>query len=138
MLKKSFIFIGLILVTIGIVLFAGSKNTKSEDQKTTVISPQEVKKSIDAKDKITIVDVRTPDEYKTGHIKNSVLLTLDTIEENARKVLPDKNKLLYVYCRSGVRSAKAVTQLQQLGYTNVHSIDGGLLAWQKSGYPVEK
>ncbi len=74
-----------------------------------------------------IVDVRREDEYSAGHIPGAVLLTMETISaESAAAVLPDKNQLILLYCRSGRRSKIAAKSLVDLGYTNVIEF-GGIL-----------
>ncbi len=74
-----------------------------------------------------IVDVRRDDEYKAGHIPGAVLLTMETISaETAAKVLPDKNQMILIYCRSGRRSKIAAQSLLDLGYTNLIEF-GGIL-----------
>ena len=77
-----------------------------------------------------IVDVRRDDEYKAGHIPGAVLLTMETItEETATKVLPDKNQMILIYCRSGRRSKIAAQNLLDLGYTNLIEF-GGILDYK--------
>lgn len=77
-----------------------------------------------------IVDVRHDDEYKAGHIPGAVLLTMETItEETAAKVLPDKNQMILIYCRSGRRSKIAAQTLLELGYTNLIEF-GGILDYK--------
>ena len=77
-----------------------------------------------------IVDVRRDDEYKAGHIPGAVLLTMETITaETAAKVLPDKNQMILIYCRSGRRSKIAAQNLLDLGYTNLIEI-GGILDYK--------
>ncbi len=77
-----------------------------------------------------IVDVRRDDEYKAGHIPGAVLLTMETItEETAAKVLPDKNQMILIYCRSGRRSKTAAQNLLDLGYTNLIEF-GGILDYK--------
>lgn len=74
-----------------------------------------------------LLDVRTPQEYREGHIpgsQNVPLQQLDKVEE----VTENKNTVLYVYCRSGARSRQAVSLLQAMGYTNVRNI-GGIAAY---------
>ena len=74
-----------------------------------------------------LLDVRTPQEYREGHIpgsQNVPLQQLDNIEE----VTENKDTVLYVYCRSGARSRQAVSLLKHMGYTNVHNI-GGIAAY---------
>ena len=74
-----------------------------------------------------IVDVRREDEYAAGHIPGAVLLTMESISaESAAAVLPDKNQLVLLYCRSGRRSKLAAKSLVDLGYTNVIEF-GGIL-----------
>ena len=74
-----------------------------------------------------LLDVRTPQEYREGHIpgsQNVPLQQLDKLEE----VTENKDTVLYVYCRSGARSRQAVSLLNHMGYTNVHNI-GGIAAY---------
>ena len=73
-------------------------------------------------------------EHELQRIPGSLLLPLDDINaESAARVLPDKNALTYVYCRSGVRSTAACEKLEALGYTNLYNL-GGLTTWP---YEVE-
>ena len=77
-----------------------------------------------------IVDVRRDDEYKAGHIPGAVLLTMETITaETAAKVLPHKNQMILIYCRSGKRSKIAAQNLLDLGYTNLIEF-GGILDYK--------
>ena len=77
-----------------------------------------------------IVDVRRNDEYKSGHIPGVVLLTMETITaETAAKVLPDKNQMILIYCRSGRRSKISAQNLLDLGYTNLIEF-GGILDYK--------
>ena len=74
-----------------------------------------------------LLDVRTPQEYREGHIpgsQNVPLQQLDKVEE----VTENKDTVLYVYCRSGARSRQAVSLLQAMGYANVRNI-GGIAAY---------
>ena len=74
-----------------------------------------------------LLDVRTPQEYREGHIpgsQNVPLQQLDKVEE----VTENKDTVLYVYCHSGTRSRQAISLLKHMGYTNVHNI-GGIAAY---------
>lgn len=76
-----------------------------------------------------VLDVRTPEEYASGHIVNARLLTLDAIDgQSAVEVAPDKTAPVLVYCRSGVRSAEAARKLAALGYEQVYDF-GGIIDW---------
>lgn len=70
-----------------------------------------------------LLDVRTPQEYKEGHIPGSRNIPLQTIS-NLSNLLKPKDIPLFIYCYSGSRSRQAVSQLQQMGYTNVRNIGG--------------
>lgn len=96
------------------------------------ISHIEAKKIIDENPNIGIVDVREEDELIEGYIENSILIPLDTIVYNAEKIIPDKNKTLLIYCRSGRRSAMAAEIFDSLGYKNIMDF-GGIMDW-----PFEK
>lgn len=80
-------------------------------------------------DEYAIVDVRTEEEYDSGHIKGAVLIPDYAIETITNKY--DKDKLLFVHCRSGARSRGAVNKLISMGYTNVYDV-GGII-----DYPYE-
>lgn len=86
---------------------------------------------------LVILDVRTPEEYAEGHIENSVNIDFnaDDFKTNINKL--DKNKTYLVYCRSGNRSKKAIAVMKELGFKEIYNI-GGIMDWQKEGYPVVK
>ena len=105
-----------------------TSSSSSDASGYTTISPAEAKGKIDAGG-VTIVDVRTQAEYDEGHIDGAVLVPLDTINGADILALPDKSAMLIVYCRTGVRSAKASAVLAEMGYTHVLNMDGGITAW---------
>ncbi len=90
-------------------------------------------------DGIQLLDVRTQEEWDEGHLKGAKMVTVTEKDflEKAKATLDPKKPVL-VYCRSGGRSAKAVKQLREAGFTTVYDMDGGITAWQKAGKPVEK
>jgi len=74
-----------------------------------------------------LLDVRTPQEYREGHIPGSKNIPLQTIDK-VDAVVENKDTTLYVYCYSGARSRQAASMLQHMGYTNVNNI-GGISAY---------
>tara|TARA_B100001057_G_scaffold257302_1_gene257552 strand:- start:5687 stop:6391 length:705 start_codon:yes stop_codon:yes gene_type:complete len=82
-----------------------------------------------------IIDVRTPDEFNKGHLKNS--LNVNWLDENFDENLNIFNKDLpvMVYCLSGGRSSKANERIKSLGFKNVYELDGGILEWRKNKLP---
>lgn len=77
---------------------------------------------------VTIVDVRTTAEYAEKHIPGAILVPVETIGLEPPQALPDKDAVLLVYCRTGVRSRQASDKLVMLGYTNVYDF-GGIVDW---------
>ena len=75
-------------------------------------------------DNAVLLDVRQADEFNAGHIDGAVLVPHDTITEKIGAGVPDKNIPVYVYCRSGRRSAIAVEAMRKLGYTNLTDLGG--------------
>ena len=92
------------------------------------ISAQQAKELMDADDSLVILDVRTQQEYDQAHIPGAILLPLDQVEERAQTVLPHKDQLILVYCRSGNRSKQASELLAAQGYVNVKEV-GGINDW---------
>ena len=92
------------------------------------ISAQDAKARIDSGDEVIIVDVRTEEEYESGHIPDAVLIPNETITNKKPEQLPDLDAEILVYCRSGNRSAQAAKKLIAMGYTNVYDF-GGILDW---------
>ena len=100
------------------------------------VTVEDVKKSIDTKEHCIVLDVRTSGEYARGRIEGSINVSVDTIESDIEKKVPDKGQRVYVYCLSGSRSVYAVDAMLKLGYTNVFDMEHGLLAWRAKYFPV--
>ena len=99
---------------------------------------REIKRRLDAREKVTLIDVREDNEWAHGHLPGAVHLGKGIIERDIEQAFPDKQASLVLYCGGGFRSALAADALQQMGYTNVISLDGGWRAWQSAGMPIEK
>lgn len=110
-------------------LTACSNAKKSEYQ---TISAKEAKGKID-QGNVTIVDVRTAEEYEESHIPGAILVPNESIDKKPPQELPDQNAVLLVYCRSGRRSSEAAGKLAKLGYRQVYDF-GGIINWP---YEVE-
>lgn len=101
---------------------------KGEEAMYTQITQEEAKKIMDSGEEHIILDVREQDEYDDGHIPGAILIPYTEIENQAEEMLPDKDALILVYCRSGRRSKIASESLVTLGYTNVKEF-GGIIDW---------
>src|SRR5690606_12269678 len=99
------------------------------------INPQSAKKKM--KKDIIVLDVRTGEEYKSGHLEGAVNIdVLDSTTFHNQIENLDKDKTYLVYCRSGKRSANAANIMNQKGFANVFNMKGGILAWEKKKYKV--
>ena len=111
-----------------------------QDAKTRVreTNVHEVKKQLDAGEKIFVVDVREESEWARGHLPGAIHLGKGVIERDIEQRIPDRSAPLVLYCGGGFRSALAADNLQKMGYTNVLSMDGGWRGWTEAGFPVGK
>ena len=112
-------------------IIVAEKGEKAMYEQITAI---DAKKIMDSGEEHIILDTREQNEFDEGHIPGAILIPYTEIENKAEEMLPDKDKLILVYCRSGRRSKIAAESLAKLGYTNVKEF-GGIIDWP---YEVEK
>ena len=129
---RNSIFI--IVVAAVLLLFAacssGGKAMDGEDmvRSYTQISQDEAKKMMEQDNEYVIVDVRRPDEFAAGHIPEAICIPNENIGSERPEELPDLNRIILVYCRSGNRSKLAAQKLSDMGYGNVYEF-GGIIDW---------
>ena len=134
-MKKVLCIILIILCTLLVACGNDTDNTnKGESAMYEQITAEEAKAIMDSGDDFIILDVREQDEFDAGHIPGAIHLPYTKIEKKAEEMLPDKDKQILVYCRSGRRSKIAAEALARLGYTNIKEF-GGIIDWP---YEVEK
>jgi rhodanese-related sulfurtransferase len=92
-----------------------------------LITPEEAKAMMD-EGGVIVVDVRSGQEYAGGHIEGAISIPLEEIAAKAAELLPDKDAVILVYCRSGMRSHAAAEALADMGYTLVYDF-GGIQSW---------
>jgi len=85
-----------------------------------------------------LIDIREESEWAAGHAKGALHIGRGILERDIETRVPDKSATLVLYCGGGFRSALSADSLQQMGYSNVISLDGGWRAIQEAGLPVEK
>lgn len=108
-------------------LFGGSSGT--------VITPQQYQHDFaQAKKPHILIDVRTPEEFRGGHIPGAVNIDVQALAQRMNEI--PANKAIVLYCRSGNRSATAAGMLQRAGYADVYDL-GGIGAWARAGLPVK-
>lgn len=114
-----------------ILLLAGCAETTGGENDATYrqITTSEAVEMMASESDYIILDVRRPDEFSAGHIPNAVNIPNESIGADEIDELPDKDRLILVYCRSGNRSKQASEKLVRLGYTNIVEF-GGILDWK--------
>jgi rhodanese-related sulfurtransferase len=108
-------------------------------------SKQEVKLvSVEEFDKLrankanVVLDVRTPDEFKAGHVPGATNIDYTAPDFGEKVAKLDKDKTYLVHCAAGVRSARACKKLEGLGFKNLVDLHAGFNGWQEAGKPIEK
>ncbi len=112
-----------------VILSCNGQNSK----KTQTIPAETFAKKIDSTPEAQIIDVRTPEEFASDHIENSKNINwLDpSFVTEVQKL--DKTKPVFVYCKVGGRSDKAVSKLEELGFTTIYQLEGGIMKWDAAG-----
>ena len=121
-------FILIVIVLGGCQAINNSSTTKEDVNTFETITAKEAKEMMDKDNSLIILDVRTKEEYVTGHIKDALLLPYTEISDQVETVITDKNTIILIYCRSGRRSLIAANSLIDLGYKNVYDF-GGIIDW---------
>jgi|Deesub1362B_J571_1020462.scaffolds.fasta_scaffold08123_2 rhodanese-related sulfurtransferase len=137
--------VGIILLA-ALLLFAGcaQKEAGTQVQVTQApqvvkveyrgITPQELKAMLDSGEDIFLLDVHIPEQT---HIRGTdAFIPYNQIKRYADRLPKDKSTKIVVYCKAGPMSFPAIKALYELGYTNVYYLKGGIVAWQRAGYPV--
>ena len=107
-------------------------------QTNTAIPADDFDKALKANEKLQVLDVRTPGEYFSGHLKNALQADWNDPKEFDRRIaFIDKNSPVYVYCLAGGRSAAAAAKMRKMGYTNVVELKGGINAWKAANKELE-
>lgn len=88
------------------------------------------------RDDVLVLDVREDWEYQEKHIPGVLWMPMNTVPNRLSEIPKDKEVI--VTCRSGNRSGQVVDFLRQQGFTNVHNMTGGIVAWESAGLPVER
>ena len=105
-----------------LIWFAYSKGWIFADFES--VTPKQAIVLLKHDDNITLLDVRTPKEFKSGHLRDAILIPLGRLKTNLNKLAPYKNKKILVYCRSGSRSVAASRILEKHGFTPLNIKEG--------------
>jgi rhodanese-related sulfurtransferase len=111
------------------------QEAKSRVKETNVA---DVKRRMDAGEKLILIDVREDNEWAQGHLPGAVHMGRGIIERDIETAIPETVAKLVLYCGGGFRSALSADNLQRMGYSNVESMDGGWKGWVAAGLPTQK
>lgn len=99
------------------VWLKGRNTERAPASSAMVVSPED-----DAAHDVVLVDVRTPEEYRAGHKEGALNIPVDEVEQLASQLLPDKNAVILLYCRTGKRADKAMETLRKMGYSHLENL----------------
>lgn len=125
--KRTAAWLTMSMVLLSACSGGGASQALQEKPVYQKISPEEALTMLQEQD-VTLLDVRTQEEFAQAHIEGALLLPDFEIEQKAHELLPDQEKTILVYCRSGRRSQGAAQKLIEMGYTQVYDF-GGIIDW---------
>lgn len=130
-IKKILLVIAIVisLCVVVVVIIKVLGKGADENMGYQQITMDEAKEIFEQPGDYIILDVRTFEEYNGGHIPGAICIPNEDIGSEPPAELPDKEQLIYVYCRSGNRSKKAAQKLVDMGYTNIVEF-GGIINWK--------
>ena len=120
--------IGILCIFIVVIVTLYLKGGMGVQGATGYITPQEGRNILQTQPGSVLVDVRTTEEFESGHIVGALHLPVNNIGDMAERYLPQKDNVIILYCRSGARADKAKSILLQMGYTKVHNM-GAFKDW---------
>ena len=127
-------------MTINNTVFAGGKTIPQiigeAKSQTSEVNVEEVKKDMETGKNFVLLDVRTSEEFKAGHLPKAVNIPRGTLEFLIGKHYPQKDVEIVVYCRTDARAALCAKSLSDMGYTNIKNLKGAFKAWGEAGYPI--
>lgn len=130
-MKRSSFIATLTLCFLSLIGFAG------EAEKVKHVDAEKAAKLVQ-ENKVSVLDVRTPEEFEEGHIKGAKNIDISSKDFVTQLDKLDKNKPVLVHCGAGGRSTRSLPTLEKLGFKEIYHLDGGLKDWKKAGKPVEK
>ncbi len=107
-------------------------------QRVNEVDVQQIKRWMEQNRPFVLVDVREESEWAKGHLPSAQYLGRGILERDIETRYPELDTPLVLYCGGGFRSVLAADNLQQMGYRDVISMDGGYRGWVESGYPIEE
>ena len=121
-----------LFATLGMIVFTEVTRARTA---ATALSPYAATALINEGDTL-LLDVRENKEFKTGHLLNAKNFPVNKLDERLHEIDKYKQRKVMVYCDNGMRTSRALGKLRKNGFENVHSLQGGLVAWEKANLPT--
>ena len=141
--KAKIAIVTILLYAFGIAnlaVFAEESNEPQNNKKPSYLITQvkldQLKNNLDSGKNFVLIDVRSPDEYKIGHLPKSINIPQRQLKTKIIELYQNKDTDLVLYCRTDYRAAQSVFILQKMGYTNVKKLLGGFKGWGEAGYSI--
>src|SRR4051794_10991879 len=136
MKSKLSISVMLLGLFMALTLIHAGEEPKQTDKAVNHVNAKQAQKLVEDK-KVVVLDVRTPKEFKEGHIPGATNIDFTTPDFEKRIGNLDKSKAYLVHCASGGRSRKSLPILKKQDLRSIYHLDGGFNNWKKEGFPIE-
>lgn len=124
------------IAILALLVFSLTSCLKTKTEGVVVLNPANFEQKMQ-NDDVQLVDVRTPEEFAEGHLPNAINININGSSFDSEIAKLDKAKPIMVYCRSGVRSAKAAASLKSKDFKNISDLSGGIISWKEANKPTE-
>lgn len=128
---------GILLSTL-MIFFFSCTNHSQQQRGVQLVSVQAFAEALKSTPNATIIDVRTPEEFQGGHLKDAVNFNVLGPDFQTQVAKLDKTQPVFVYCKVGGRSADAVEKMKSMGFTTIYDMKGGYMAWSSAGMESTK
>jgi rhodanese-related sulfurtransferase len=135
-MKNISILIGLVLMGFLGSCKASSAGNNQGQEVVSTVAPKDFDQQLTSTAGAQLIDVRTPEEYASGHLKNAININVHGADFESKIKLLSKEQPVFVYCRSGGRSATAADKIEEMGFRKVYNMDGGITSWSGAGLPI--
>src|ERR1041385_129030 len=126
------------LVAIFIVASLSAEEPKTAGTVVKNVSPDEAERALKERKDVVVLDVRTPEEFKAGHIAGAKNIDFNAPDFAKQISALDKNKTYLVHCAGGGRSSRSLAAFKEQKFSSILHLDKGFKAWEAAGKPVEK
>jgi len=110
----------------------------ADKENVTPAEAARLMKENEANPEFVVLDVRTPEEYRDGHLAGAVMIDFRSKGFKEELQTLDRGKTYLVYCRTGHRSGSAIPVMEEMGFRKIYHLSDGIRGWKKEGFPTTK